>query len=99
MINIDKLIEALSRCPNVPYGLCYECCDCDCPYYSESGVEQMHKDAIELVRKQKPFPVSYSPMFHEAYCGACGNFLETKKGDSNHPNYCKYCGTKIDWSV
>lgn len=98
MTNIEKLIKGLEMCPSVPYGLCYDCGNLDCPCYAETGIEKMHAEAIEIIKKELPVkPVYYDNNFLMPHCGHCGKLLQLETITLAHPKYCSNCGTKISW--
>ena len=62
-------------------------------------IQQATINALEKQIAKKPVHIRYQPksrnrIHHHIYCGVCGKFIQrVYMGD----NYCRRCGTKIDW--
>ena len=67
-------------------------------YLLEKEECDMCIDALEKQIKKKPLHSIYYPngrKHHHIYCGKCGMYRQRV---SMSDNYCRNCGTKIDWS-
>jgi hypothetical protein len=70
--------------------------DIDLCLYDEEV--QMCINALEKQIAKKPLHSIYYPngrKHHHIYCGKCGMYRQRV---SMSDNYCRNCGTKIDWS-
>lgn len=95
MSDSEKVIKALTICSKT------EWCEnnTDCPYFdSEKEVhfedcKQMLKDALELLKEQKPVIVRQREMMHMLFwcCGSCG--APITEGDK----FCRMCGKAVKW--
>lgn len=100
MDKLEKVIKGLECC----YGSFPKCKGCPvCPYekicYHDKACEDLLRDALELLKEQKPMKVKDfsiligSPTRYFGVCPSCGERLE--KRDS--PNFCGHCGDRITW--
>jgi len=101
MTEREKVIEALAMCEGFPHlcGLRKEC-----PYSdnSEECEENMHKDALALLKEQEAVePKTGHWIFEDAYyeawshtCSECGKRMSTAY--NTYANYCWNCGAKME---
>lgn len=95
----ENVVNALERCPRLPFDLCYaECTDCDCPYYDESGIKKLHQDVLALLKEQEPKLVEIDGQLggiKYGRCPECGKGLN----EEVYPRWCGFCGQAVKWNA
>ena len=84
----EKVIKGLECCTK------WDSCS-DCPYQTPNEydisecTESLHKDALELLKKQ--MPIKPSSEHHLFLCPMCKNTLFREQ------KFCHECGKRIEW--
>ena len=80
--------------------------DCkSCPYSHVNGcVDQIIKDALEMLKAQEPVEPTEPDEDNMRYCGSCGSpvsyeVLETPGIEYVKYSFCPNCGRPVKWDV
>ena len=108
MTDREKVIKGFDICLEAidePY------CPNDCPYFSECSkyenrvvFQPLMRDAMELLKAQKPTPVAVdvdAEPYWKATCGGCKEPLSLFAAPiievMNFARYCPHCGRPLNW--
>ena len=95
----EKVIKGLEKLIDNAGCVAIYAADCkSCPYISVNGcIDQIHKDALELLEAQEPKQMHVTADINYRKIGECPNCGKLiNSGD--YPNYCGNCGQAVKWN-
>lgn len=93
-MELEKVRKGLWMCEGGPEN----CGLKDCPYFDkrESCENEMHRDALAMLKEREPKPVELDgemPTVKYGKCPHCGEGLNSEV----YPHWCGFCGQAVIW--
>ena len=95
MTKLEKVRKGLYMCEGWPEN----CGLKDCPYFDkrEFCENEMHMDALTMLKEREPKPVELDgemPTVKYGKCPHCGEGLNSEI----YPHWCGFCGQAVTWN-